>query len=760
MSLFTNFVDRLRREPWRGMFEHFRLLRGFLIRIHSVISSNPTLEVAIASVSFARQCRHMAKHSGLLFTALYLKQCAVSLQQYYARCEPIEGDSMSVYVSLSRSGIPRIIPRHHRNQIRLRTERSDYLVRLYLSWFSLNRIIKLAKPVKASLFSSIVDLPKDQEAIKCVMGRIKESFPVIQRAYLPWLASMPLYKGIKWVPTWKSTPNDDRQFHAKELEPTIFTSLKHELAAFAHQLQLIHSWEGVFSPGILFKERTMWPLQYRENTRICNEDLDFYERSTLAVGFLSIAKAYDSNWLRFGRIAQVVEGGAKRRLFGIGNYVKQRLLHPVHDWTMRVLARIPMDGTFNQNAPIHRLARLNTKGFMASFDLKSATDRWPVCIIHDVFSLMFGPTLASCVVNGCLALNTFDIGPPIVRKTSRICFRTGQPLGYYASWPLFALSHHYVVWLAAKQAYPDLDVFDRYALLGDDIVIADKAVAEQYRLILTELGVTISYSKSIISEYGCLEFAKRFWVKDISVNLSPVSAELVSVSRSITGTIQLAETYDVNNPSTLFRLAGAGFRVRSQMMSSKLAVKWKRLLIAAKRPPKKSESALHMWLTGDKPFNPYVKAIMVRLFIEKLRPKEPQLPMDRMFEGEAAVNEYMITRNWVSQWLNWLSWYCRVALGPNPTIVELLQAPVVASRWQRSTYDSDIKKFGLLWKCYDIGQKYAVSWYPPVLEPLIVTILPSKYNITIISPGYCTTIVDGIGYVSFSSASTYLISKC
>ena len=26
----------------------------------------------------------------------------------------------------------------------------------------------------------------------------------------------------------------------------------------------------------------------------------------------------------------------------------------------------------------------------------------------------------------------------------------GQPLGYYTSWPLFALSHHVVVWVAAE----------------------------------------------------------------------------------------------------------------------------------------------------------------------------------------------------------------------------------------------------------------------------------------------------------------------
>lgn len=54
--------------------------------------------------------------------------------------------------------------------------------------------------------------------------------------------------------------------------------------------------------------------------------------------------------LHFGRIGMVEEGGGKRRLFAIGNYINQRLLRSYHDWLMAVLRRIPCDGTFNQEA--------------------------------------------------------------------------------------------------------------------------------------------------------------------------------------------------------------------------------------------------------------------------------------------------------------------------------------------------------------------------------------------------------------------------
>jgi len=49
-----------------------------------------------------------------------------------------------------------------------------------------------------------------------------------------------------------------------------------------------------------------------------------------------------------------------------------------------------------------------------------------------------------------------------------------------------------------------------YALLGDDIVIADEAVAKSYHFVMTEhLGLDINLSKSLVSRSGIMEFAKR-----------------------------------------------------------------------------------------------------------------------------------------------------------------------------------------------------------------------------------------------------------
>ncbi|KAI5638313.1 hypothetical protein M9H77_00012 [Catharanthus roseus] len=88
-------------------------------------------------------------------------------------------------------------------------------------------------------------------------------------------------------------------------------------------------------------------------------------------------------------------------------------------------------------------------------------------------------------------------------------FATGQSLGFLSSWPLFALCYHFVLWYCADKVYLSR-VFGKYALLGDDIVIADPRVADVYQSVINALGVTISLPKSLISDIGGSEFAKRF----------------------------------------------------------------------------------------------------------------------------------------------------------------------------------------------------------------------------------------------------------
>ncbi|KAI5659562.1 hypothetical protein M9H77_28355 [Catharanthus roseus] len=172
-----------------------------------------------------------------------------------------------------------------------------------------------------------------------------------------------------------------------------------------------------------------------------------------------------------GRLSCSCTGDGKRRVFAIGNYVNQRLLALVHDWLASVLRLIPMDGTFDQLAPLDRMK--HHRGYAASVDLKSATDRWPLLLLFKVMCALFDRSFASAVVNATLATNIFTVGF-VKKKPSFVSF------------------------VAAEQVYPGVKFTD-YAILGDDLVIFDRAVAEKYmELFKTELQVGISVSKNIV----------------------------------------------------------------------------------------------------------------------------------------------------------------------------------------------------------------------------------------------------------------------
>lgn len=69
-----------------------------------------------------------------------------------------------------------------------------------------------------------------------------------------------------------------------------------------------------------------------------------------------------------------------------------------------------------------------------------------------------------------------------------------------------ALTHHVIVHFAGKIC--GVDPTGKYTLLGDDIVIANEALAISYKNVMSQLDVPISELKTHVSIDTC-EFAKR-----------------------------------------------------------------------------------------------------------------------------------------------------------------------------------------------------------------------------------------------------------
>lgn len=103
-----------------------------------------------------------------------------------------------------------------------------------------------------------------------------------------------------------------------------------------------------------------------------------------------------------------------------------------------------------------------------------------------------------------------------------------------------ALTHHYLVQLAAlrkdRNGLTELTApsgtkpFTAYRLLGDDIVICDKAVGESYLRVINSFGMAISEPKTHISHHT-YEFAKRWFMFGVEITGFGV-AGLLSVRKS------------------------------------------------------------------------------------------------------------------------------------------------------------------------------------------------------------------------------------
>jgi len=96
---------------------------------------------------------------------------------------------------------------------------------------------------------------------------------------------------------------------------------------------------------------------------------------------------------------------------------------------------------------------------------------------------------------------------------------------------------------------------DRYEVLGDDIVIFDKYLAQKYLDYMSAIGVPINVYKSVVSlKAPVVEYAKRTSIG--SSDVSPVSWKMMIKQSSFAGRISLALFYFnrvKENPIALFR---------------------------------------------------------------------------------------------------------------------------------------------------------------------------------------------------------------
>jgi hypothetical protein len=192
------------------------------------------------------------------------------------------------------------------------------------------------------------------------------------------------------------------------------------------------------------------------------------------------------------------------------------------------------DGTFDQEAPLNRLIKRVKPGtVLHSIDLTAATDRIPVEFLCQI--------LSSIGVDSKLWRKLICI--PFFYEGSEINYAVGQPMGAYSSWAMLGSFNHVLIRIAALRH--EIQDFTDYCVLGDDVVIANDIVANEYRSLLTQLGIGVSDGKCIIST-EIAEFAKR--LTGPKVDFTPLGAGLIlqAVRRPILGIGALKEMYRLN----------------------------------------------------------------------------------------------------------------------------------------------------------------------------------------------------------------------
>jgi hypothetical protein len=287
-----------------------------------------------------------------------------------------------------------------------------------------------------------------------------------------------------------------------------------------------------------------------------------------------------------GKLGTKQEAAGKVRVFAMVDAWTQWTLNPLHKTIFALVKGIRMDGTFDQLAPIKFLLK---KRSLYSLDLTAATDRIPVTLQKALLAELISHEFAGAWMH-LLVGRTYRYNVSEDVKYD-LKYAVGQPMGALSSWAMLDFTHHFLVQCAAWRAgRPQNRLYLDYAILGDDLVIADGDVMRQYLLILDSLGVECGLHKSLLSPKGlALEFAKRTFYKGQDVSPIPLK-EFASASSNLGACVQFIKKYNLDI-SQILQALGVGWKVRSWLNKplGKLPARVRLLILAVNIPTNEEE---------------------------------------------------------------------------------------------------------------------------------------------------------------------------
>jgi hypothetical protein len=409
---------------------------------------------------------------------------------------------------------------------------------MWLSWFSIYRVLTFPSYLK---LNTITDAGKDLSSLQGEMAKAIDSF---LRSVWKLKPSETVLSAPSFIPLSKSTPSIQKGKMRVSWSPEGILSGARGLV----RSEVIHSFRYLcqFLPkGCEFS--LVWGEM--ERSLVSSESPDF----------------------PIGKLGLKVEAAGKVRVFAMVECWTQWLLHPLHEWLFQKLALLPSDGTFDQFRPVQIMIDNGFTRFWC-YDLSAATDRLPVSVQSALLNWIFGSGFGSAWAH--LLVGRQYVVPSVLPKgvlvkgelPNSVRYAVGQPMGALSSWAMLALTHHFIVhWAAYRKGYTWGSFWD-YAVLGDDIIIANGDVAGSYLTLMESLGVGIGIHKSLVSRRGVLEFAKRYYA--FGQDCSPVPfKEVVAAIHDFECSTQFVEKYKLDASSSA-GLLGLGYRVRGHLSAT------------------------------------------------------------------------------------------------------------------------------------------------------------------------------------------------
>lgn len=570
-----------------------------------------------AVVQFSRDCHLIAKRSGIKYLVLYLKASQVLLMQSLGGQILPSTRPLKAAVSRTKKGLPRLIHRDHRVLI-LKRNRST--VRMWMTLFSLYRVLEFAgslsvktitdkgKIIPGEIIVSFQRFVHDHfwTALsvfgstslirQCLTRNHRGKFDL----WTQWISSRVPSKygstkamvqfGKNWVNDKVVSALSASMFEIRKSSPS---TTPIELPTGEDAMNVSTSIDSLKAAAKAWLKSPLWPdmKQWCEKTGN-NHIVSLIEQFAIQLPAVKAA-------LSLGKLGLKEEASGKIRVFAMVDAYTQWILEPLHKAIQRVLRLLPTDGTFDQHAPVKRLLKLVKEDLkkgsrvagLWSYDLSAATDRLPLQFQKIV--LQPGLGIHAAEVWGRLLTDRqyrlkLRVAENQPKRTLFLKYAVGQPMGALSSWVMLALTHHALVQWAWHVVCSDLNLryswFNRYAVLGDDIVIGDQRVASVYVHIMESIGVNIGLAKSLISPSGKVaEFAKRLY---IPVDASPISLkESVGAWMNIGVFVEFARKWKLDINQAL-RVADFGYKVRGSLNKNfdKMGLRLRNLLLVLSQP--------------------------------------------------------------------------------------------------------------------------------------------------------------------------------